>query len=354
MTISATLTGRPDQYGRKRIYIRIAQGNDRQYKATEMRVLPSQFKEGKVIGLPNAKAYNEKIKALIRTVEHDQLFMSNGVENFDIKLSDFIQECMRKWSKSKREGTMRQNMTEFRKLMEFAGPDIKLSMINVDFLNDYLEYCYSQGNTVNTAWKTFKFVRKVMLRAYKEKKRKDYPFDLFEMPKYTDPQRDYLTDEEVNAIHKIAENKKASAEIRFVANWFLISCYTALRFSDWQQFSKSHIVNNRLVLYTTKTTEVVSMPLVDKVRKLFEAVGYKGMHYSNKHVNVLLKDIAAGAGIHKSISAHIARHTFGVRAAHVMSVEACARLMGISVRVCQVYYKVVDKVSDREYEKLFS
>jgi site-specific recombinase XerD len=353
MKVSATLTGRPDQYGRKRIYIRIAKGDHRQFRATEMRVLPSQFKDGRVVGLPNAKAYNEKIKAITLQIEHDAVFGEQEAIA-DTSFQAYAQECFKVWEKSKSEGTMRQNVTELKKFLAYAGDGVKLSEINTDFLNGYLQHLYDIGNTQNTAWKTMKFVRKVVRRAYKHKRKKDYPFDLFEMPVYIDPNREYLTEEELLALTQIAESKKASPEIRFVANWFLISCYTALRFSDWENFSrKTHIVNNRLILYTTKTGEVVSMPLVEKTRQLFEAVRYQGMSYTNKHVNALLKEIDKGAGINKQISAHIARHTFGVRAASVMSIEACARLMGISIRVCKVYYKIVDPVSDREYEKLF-
>lgn len=351
MKISAILKGEPDSLGRKKIYIRISDGPARTFQATPLRINPANFKEGKVTGRTDAKKYNDIIRTLILSAEHDKVFHRQPKQE-KTTFTEYAQAAIRTWAKSHKEGSIRQDLTELNKFNRFRN-NVLLSDIDTDLLQEYLDHCRALGNDENTCWKTFKFIRKIVRRAHREGKKPDYPFAVFDMPKYTEPHRMYLTDAELDRMKTLLQ-EPASEEIKYVTAWFLIGCYTALRFSDWRQFNKdAHIVENRLILHTTKTGEIISMPLVEKVKELLELVEYKPMRYTNTHCNRLLKDIAIAAGINKEVSAHIARHTFGVRAANVMRIEAAARLMGITVRVCHTYYKIVDTISDQEYRKLF-
>jgi integrase len=352
MKVTAILKGKKDDQGRIKICIRIADKGVRTFRTTMMRVTPSQFASGRVKDHPQAKAYNERLRVIINQIE-GELLQGTVAKTERVPFAAYVQDLMRRWEKSKRPGTMRQIATERKKFMDYAG-DILLTDIDTELLQGYEHHMREMGNGSNTVWKSFKFIRMICLRAFKDKKIREYIFATYPMPRYKTPIREYLEEEELVKVEGIAYNPAASPEVRFIASWFVLGCYTGLRFSDWQQFNQAtHIRGGRLVLYTTKTGQVVSMPVVDKVRSLFENIEYKPCHYTNTHVNRVLKEIATGAGIDKNLSAHISRHTFGVRAARVMSLEACARLMGITVRVCQVYYKIVDVTSDREYEKMF-
>lgn len=353
MKVSAVLGGKPDMYGRKRVYITIFKDNQRDYIPTDYRIDPKNFNKGIITG-PNGKNLTEQIRLKVIKTEMELLENVEKIVRPDPTFIEFAHDMLKKWGRRNKSTTTDKDMSEVNKITAYAGPKFRIQDFDLKFMEGFLEYCYSIDNCENTAWRSFKFIRKLTLPAIKEGILEKDPFDGFNRPKYTAPRRDWLTDDEMARIEKIARNPKASEGIRLVATWFLIGCYTALRYSDWHQFNKKkHIIEDRLILHTTKTGEVVSMPLVDKTKELFEMFHYKQMHHENQTVNSYLKDIAKTARIDKPLTAHISRHTFGVRAAHVMSIESCARLMGISVKVCAVYYKIIDAVSDKEYQKLF-
>lgn len=345
--------GRPDAFGRKTVYIRISDRSRREYVSTPFKLAPANFKKGQAIGIPQAKQINEELKRLIIKTEYKALDSTSLKAKKDPTFKEYALGFIENQSRTHKPATTTQNWSEFKKFNGFE-PDIRISAIDHKVLVRYQQYLIQLGNAPNSVWKSFKFLHKIINTAYLTRVIDTNPFVGFKNPKYVNPKRSYLTDREIGEIQKIADNPAASKEVRFIATWFLIGCYTALRYSDWQQFDVStHIIDNRLMLHTTKTGEMVSMPLMPQVKRLFEQVEYKRMHYANQHTNRVLKEIGATAKIKKPLTAHLARHTFGVRAAHVMSLEACAKLMGITVKVCSVYYKIIDKVSDEEYKKLF-
>lgn len=353
MKISTALSGHPDAFGRVTIYIRKYHQGKRTYHATPYRVLPEQFQKGLVVGLKNARQINDELRRLVVHMELEALESAKKGQ-YDPFLKDYMMDFILRQQKSCKPATHKQNMEELNKFCRFPEYQVKLSQVDTSYLYRYRDYLLDLKNGNNTVWKSFKFLKKILRHAFLTQTIERNPFIGFDHPKYVAPQRIYVTDKELARIHQIAQNPEATAEVRFIATWFLIGCYTALRYSDWNQFEvDKHIKNNRLILHTTKTGEVISMPLVSQVKKLLEAAEYKGMHFCNQYTNRVLREIGKTAGIKTPLTAHIARHTFGVRAAHVMSLESCARLMGITVKVCSVYYKIIDKVSDKEYQKLF-
>jgi site-specific recombinase XerD len=55
----------------------------------------------------------------------------------------------------------------------------------------------------------------------------------------------------------------------------------------------------------------------------------------------MLKLIGLAAKINKNLRTHIGRHTFAVLCAELgLSIETTAELMGITIKVASVYYKI--------------
>jgi site-specific recombinase XerD len=230
------------------------------------------------------------------------------------------------------------------------NPAAVLSDFTPSFLQKYKEHCFSLGNEENTVWKSLKAIRVIILRAHKEGLIKTNPFPLFEMPKYRDPQKIWLTDLEVEAIEKLRE-REIPKEIYFTATWFLIGCYTGLRFGDMVQFNKrEHIRQGRLILYTSKTGEVVSMPFTDRLKKLFESIDYKSIYFSNGHYNRLLKQVQGLAEIKRTLTGHVSRHSAAVRwANHGVSQEVVGKLLGHSnLKTTAIYFKISGMRIDKE------
>lgn len=342
MTISATLKGPKDNTGRRKIYIRINDGKVRKFHATQMKIEPANWK-GKVIG-PLAKDYNAKIKSLIIQYE------TGGMSSIPVRFTDYVTKCLNEWDRIKKYETIRQITSEMNKFKRFSNP--LLSSISPQMLYRYKEYCYGLGNKGNSVWKSFKFLRLVLRKVHREKVINSNPFDLFEMPKYRDPKKIYLSKDQVEKINLKCQEVK---ELSLAGTWFVIACYTGLRFGDLVAFNKSKIKNGRLIVYTAKTGEVVSMPLNEKLKGLFERVDYKPLPYTNTHYNRLLKAVGAYCEIDEVLTSHVARHTCATMLASAgVSIEVTAKILGHeSIKSTAIYYKITGDRIDKEFAKLF-
>lgn len=343
MTVSATLKGSLDKFGRRRIYIRLADGNQRKFHATKLRIEPKYW-DGKVINHDKAKHINDELRRLIYDYENGkQIIVDKSFHKYAI-------ECIGDWETTRSPETIRQLYSKVSKFKSFA--DVTLGKISADLLNRYVNHCFSLGNTQNTVWSSLKVIRLIVLKAYREKLIAENPFVSFKMPTYKEGQRHYLTKAQVEEIEKFNDN---SGEFKIAATWFLISCYTGLRYGDQRNFNKSKIKEGRLIIYTSKTGQVVSLKMNEKLTSLFKKISYKPLPYTNQHYNRLLAAIAVHCKIKDKITAHTSRHTFGTFCASSgISQETAARLMGHnSIRTTAIYYHITGSKLDAEYDKLF-
>jgi integrase len=345
MKVSAILKGKPDQLGRLPVVIRIAEGKKRTYHTTPFKCLEDSFHNGKI---DNDEATNSKIRAL--ALRYESMLLEGKKKYRDSEFFDYVDKCLKEWDKVRAYNTMRNYKAETEKIKGFRS-SFKLSEVNNDFLNGYSNYLYSLGNISTTVWTSFKFLRTVILKAHRERVIEENPFATFKIQPYKDPPKEYLTKDEV---HQIEKWLPKSGSLRLCATWFVIGCYTGLRYSDMNAFSKErNIRNNRIVLTTVKTKDVVSMPVSKKLQKLFESINYQPMFISNQKFNDALKEIGKKLALGE-LSCHKSRHTFGVLCADAgISQEVTARLMGHrSLKSTATYYKITNPRIDKEIKKL--
>jgi integrase len=164
-----------------------------------------------------------------------------------------------------------------------------------------------------------------------------------------------LLPNEIKKIDKFCLDKKCPKELFFAGTWFLISCKTGLRLSDQKSFDKKKNIHaGRLIVQTSKTGEIISLPISPELKKLFERINYEPMHYSGEAYNRLLKLIAKGSGIDKNISSHTGRHTAAMTLANSgVSQEVASKVLGhASLRTTSIYYKISNKRIDDELKKI--
>ena len=183
MKVSACLKGQPDAHGCYAIYIRVADGKFRKTTATKYRVLPTQFDKGKVIKRADADIINKALQVKIA-----QRIIGGNEDFGDAWFAEYVDQLIKETDKERSYETLRQYKGEKTKLEGFQSP-VKLSQITPSFLRSYSTYCYGLGNTGNTVWKSFKFLRMLLRKAHKEKVIAENPFDGFAMPKYKDPKK---------------------------------------------------------------------------------------------------------------------------------------------------------------------
>lgn len=135
----------------------------------------------------------------------------------------------------------------------------------------------------------------------------------------------------------------------------MIGCYSGLRISDIKAFDKKkNIIGGRLIVYTQKTKEPVSIPVKGKLKYYLQLVKYQPLSMHENTYNKLLKVIAAACGIDKNLHAHVSRHTAAMMLSNAgVSIEVTAKILGHKkLATTVIYYKISNTRIDLELKKL--
>lgn len=356
MRVTAVLKGNADDKGRIAIAIRTSIGQKRKHKNTNIRILKTDWDDDNMkirSSHPQAAHLNTVIKK--KLLEHELSLINGEIIIQETRFDKYVDSLCERWKNDKSAGTLRNYGVDKRKVIEYR-PELKLSDITMKFLEQFKNYLQEKGDKPNTVWKTFKNIRAVVRQAIKDKLIKENPFTNLDAPKYSNPKTFFLTQSEVDRLEEYSIKPDTSKALAFTARWFVIGCYTGLRYGDMNRFSKDeHIRNGRLTLYTEKTGEIVSIKFTDRLKVLFNRVEYKPMHLHNEPFNRELKIIQKKVEIKIRLKVHVARHTFGVRCADAgIPVETTARLMGhTDIKTTKIYYKITNKRMDEDVKAIF-
>lgn len=241
---------------------------------------------------------------------------------------------------------------ELSRILAF-DPDATFDSVNPSWLRRYEQSLIKQGLANNTIHKAWKFLRKIFNSAIADKVTSNYPFKHHDNPKYQQTDRTFLMIEEVDKIEEILLKPITNTQ-RTVALYFLLGCYSGLRFSDWQRYNrKGFVMGDRLLTRTKKTGDLVSLKIHARLNKILFALDHLESELPvEQNTNSELKAIQVLAGLDKKLTTHVARHSFAVRCAELgISIETTAELMGITVRSCWIYYRITNKKIDAEVEK---
>lgn len=362
-TISLQLR-EPDRAGLCRIRVCIQNKGERRFLPLEIKLKKADWdsKLQKVKSThPKAGVLNNVLKLKLADL---QATMATQSLNGDISLNQvagrkaektrfhyYAGGCLDKWKKTKKEGSIRCYSSMLRQVKTF-DPSVMLEDIDPVWLAKYEDHSRQtcgEGGTL----KRIAFVSVILKQAIKDELIDRDPFLIYKKPAKVNPPKIWLTTPELEAIEKLATKTKSEI-IRNTAWWFLLSCYTGLRYSDISRFDiNTHIQEGRLILYTQKTGEVVSIKLTPKIRQLCLFVSKLPPVYSNQKCNQYLKAVAHLCKIKKLLTFHSGRHTFGVQCANRgISIEVTGKLLGHSdLKTTSIYYKIINERIDHEMKK---
>lgn len=357
MTLRYELSRMPDSSGYCRIRIRISDKGKSRYMPTVIKVRPEHWDQAgqKVLPkAPHAASVNEQLRLKIAGLMLSSFANPNEVMPSGGKMPfvAYAMECMGRWEKVKSKGTLRAYVSMLKKVREYDGT-VTLEGITPDWLLRYETYSRNHGCNDSGALKRVSFISAVLHEALRYGKIVANPFMVYRKPAKQHPQKVWLTNDEIRAIEAMETN---SVILYHTATWFLLGCYTGLRYSDISTFDASrHIQEGRIVLYTTKSGEVVSIKINAAIRRVLQRWREQGAVavYSNQKCNQYLKAIAHKCGINKRLTFHTARHTFAVQCANKgISQEVTSKLLGHSdLRTTATYYKIVNERIDAEMMK---
>ncbi len=255
---------------------------------------------------------------------------------------------------------------------QYKKDNMSLPEMRLRFVTEFEHYLLTIDRLQsNTAHKYIKNLKKIMNMAVGLDWIPSNPFNQFKCS-YTNPEREILNQDEI----AILLNKKLHApRLEEVRDVFIFCCYTGFAYSDVYEFKQNAVMkgldgNLWLSTLRQKTGTKESVPLLPVALEIIEK--YRNHEYctkydkllpvnSNQRYNAYLKEIADICGINKTLTSHIARHTFAttITLANGVPIETVSAMLGHnSIRTTQIYAKVVEqKVSDDMQllrEKLFA
>lgn len=206
--------------------------------------------------------------------------------------------------KSKSPGTLKTYRTvinQLKKYENYSGKKLDWHNIDMDFYYDFQDfYTGVQGFMNNGFGRVIKNIKVILNEATD----KGYNTHLMYKNKNFRTVREevnniYLSEEELESMINLdLTNNKSLERVR---DLFIVGCYTGLRFSDFSELKKEHIVGDTFKIQTIKTNEPVTIPLMDIVKKIMKK--YKDNPNSlpkscvNQTMNKHLKEIGKLAKI---------------------------------------------------------
>jgi site-specific recombinase XerD len=245
---------------------------------------------------------------------------------------------------------------------QFKKDDIYLHELNFKFINDFETFLYNHKPADhqkpiknNGVVKHMVRINKMISLAVKLEWLDKNPFARYTI-KAVKVNRDCLSQNELTQI----ENKVFAIDrINLVRDLFVFSCYTGLAYIDLVNLSPVNLVKGDdgefwIKTNRQKTCIPVSTPLLPKALNILmkyqshERAITNGKLFpvlSNQKINSYLKEIADLCGITKTISFHLARHTFAttVTLSNGVPIETVSKMLGhTKIATTQIYAKVLE------------
>lgn len=243
--------------------------------------------------------------------------------------------------------------------------DIMLSELNYEFMSGFEQYLkLVRKCNHNTTVKYIKNFKTIIHHALKNDWLSKDPFASYKC-KTEQTIRPYLTQDEIDIIH----NKDISIErLEVIKDVFLFSCYTGLAHVDVSNLKYDNIIEkdgHKLIeIYRTKTGVPsyiyllpIALGIIEKYRDnpISEIRGTIFPIPSNQKTNAYLKEIAAICSIDKTLTYHMARHTFAttISMGNNISIEATGHSLGQrQIKTTQHYAKIEISKVINEYSKI--
>lgn len=246
---------------------------------------------------------------------------------------------------------------------EYRSNDIPLKDVDRAFVDNF-EFFIKTGKDCaqNATVKYLKILKKIIILALNNKWITENPFVGIKF-KQTQANRDFLTEEE---LHRIMSKEFDIPRMATIRDIFVFCCLSGLAFTDIKHLKPEHIVKDSdgncwIRKAREKTNNMCHIPLLDIPAAIIEKYKehpicrQKNMVLpvpSNQRMNSYLKEIADVCGISKTLTTHIARHSFAcIALANQVSMETIAKMLGHSdIRTTKIYAKVLDTTVAKEME----
>ncbi len=377
--------GKPNKSGRVPILMQLTIGQQTCHISTKQNILPEKWGDGKPIGHTRedqaitavleeirTKAYNKFLQLQGQNINvtperlkqallgKDQVQPRGYIEIFDQWLVEYSK--MVGITTSKR--TLDKYILVRNRLQDYIASqlgvkDISLEEVTPKFLSNFDNYLRVEYNMANNhAMKIRQKLRTIYKVAIDNGWVSKNPFSTVKI--HFDPvERDVLTKSELAAL---IQTDMIFDRLEKMRDIFVFACFTGLAHCDVAGLTKENIITDEagqvwLKTHRQKTSEVVDIPLLEIPQLIIKK--YQGMKelngkllptLTNSCSNLYLKEVAVRCGINKTLTFHMARHTFAttVTLSNGVPIESVAKMLGHrNIRTTQIYAKVIkDKLAE--------
>ena len=249
---------------------------------------------------------------------------------------------------------------------KYRKTDFPLESIDYQFIDAFDIYLKKKFDVhQNTAWNYHKHLRRVLNLAVSMEHIVKNPYRKYKV-NLAETHREFLTLEE---LARIEEKEIKIERLAVVRDIFVFACYTGLSYSDISKLSENHVQkgvdkNEWIVIDRTKTNNRCRIPILPQAKKILikyddyprnKSKGFLLPVLTNQKMNSYLKELADICNISKSITMHMARHTFAtsVTLGNGVPIETVSKILGhTSLKTTQIYARITDQKIGYDMQEL--
>ena len=180
------------------------------------------------------------------------------------------------------------------------------------------------------------------------------PYERVKLSRGKSKERQPLTEDELDKLRAI----KLTEPMDHVRDLFIFAAYTGLAYCDVQVFNFDQMTEKIGNIYyidgeRLKTGTKFFTPILTPAMEVLKKYNYNLPKITNQKGNEYLHLIQHAMGLRKSLTFHVARHSFATLAiSHGVPIEDVARMLGHEdIRTTQIYAKIL-KTTINQYSTL--
>lgn len=341
----------------------------RKWISTGVSVVPSQWnnKSGMVVGNPDCGSLNLRINAQVKPIrEYINGLMARGEEfsfedierelskqKLGVSFRDYVERKIE--SRSDIQGVTKRNHKRLLNALDGFKKIRTFDDLNPRKIREFDEWLHTQGYTQTTVACYHKFMKNYIHLAMADELIASDPYVGIRIERGKPKDRKYLTDSELEMVRGFHTLDPSTERAR---DMFMFQCFTGLAYADMAKFDFEKVEerNKKFVIRDArqKTGEDYYIVLLSPAMEILRKYDMKLPLISNQKYNSALKAVAAGAGLKRTLTSHMGRHTFATYCLnHGISLETLAPMMGhSSIKSTQIYAKMINKTVESAFDKL--
>jgi|GEM_PF-4443452 len=253
-------------------------------------------------------------------------------------------------------GTYKQQRSTLTKLKQYTS-DITFNQLDTDFVNGFMGWMRRKGQKATTAHTALKNLKKFVNLANKKGFK---TLILGTEIKVSKPrgERTSLDYEEYLKVREYYRSSFITPGVKRALQWFLLGCNTGLRLQDLKVLKHENIKNESLIIVpqkTARTGKVLNVPLLKSAHEFINPEGEEILPaMSEQVINRHIKTACGILNIRKTVTMHVARHTFAYLWLHAGgSLQQLKEMLGHSdIRETMVYVNTFHKDLNQQRDRM--